>query len=177
MDTMRRNDHIQALVRLAALKTANGDMARAEELLAWAYGQIASTPAKTKRTQDEVRPITTDEFIARYLNPYVIPTRHDIALFIRGFVKYEADMDYGKIKAHIRNMPYQHFLQTTYWISIATCIKRAARKKCERCGNENTELHIHHKTYENHGDELHHLDDLVCLCGKCHAETHGIKAG
>lgn len=39
-----------------------------------------------------------------------------------------------------------------------------------------TVLDLHHKTYEHHGDELEHLDDLEFLCRDCHAYRHG-KSG
>lgn len=35
-------------------------------------------------------------------------------------------------------------------------------------------LNIHHSTYENHGDEAVHLDDLITVCRSCHKIIHGI---
>lgn len=42
--------------------------------------------------------------------------------------------------------------------------------KCTKCGSKN-DLQIHHKTYRSNGgtDEL---ENLVTLCGFCHAEEH-----
>ncbi len=44
--------------------------------------------------------------------------------------------------------------------------------KCQVC-NSPHDLNAHHRTYENRGNELKHLDDLVCLCRRCHEIFHG----
>lgn len=51
--------------------------------------------------------------------------------------------------------------------------------KRRRTGSQNAYLHcatkaleVHHLTYDNHGDELHHLEDLTCICRKCHENLH-----
>jgi hypothetical protein len=36
-------------------------------------------------------------------------------------------------------------------------------------------LQAHHRTYEHKGDELNHLDDLICLCKKCHKNFHAVE--
>lgn len=33
-------------------------------------------------------------------------------------------------------------------------------------------IHVHHRTYEHHGEEHLHLGDLVCLCSVCHKTFH-----
>jgi len=43
--------------------------------------------------------------------------------------------------------------------------------KCELCGKKKN-LHVHHTTYENHGLEHIHLNDLMVLCKICHAKFH-----
>lgn len=40
--------------------------------------------------------------------------------------------------------------------------------KCTQCGSEDN-LHIHHLTYDNEGNEL--LEDLVTLCSSCHSKV------
>ena len=68
-------------------------------------------------------------------------------------------------------MDYADFLKTPYWKAIALYVKESAGKKCSMCGATKT-LEVHHLTYDNHGDELHHLDDLTCICRKCHENLH-----
>lgn len=74
-------------------------------------------------------------------------------------------------KERISNMDYADFLKTPYWKAIALYVKEKAGKKCSVCGATKT-LEVHHLTYDNHGDELHHLDDLTCICRKCHEKLH-----
>lgn len=76
-----------------------------------------------------------------------------------------------EIRSRIQNMDYQDFLKTPYWKSIALYVKEKAGKKCAMCGATKA-LEVHHLTYDNHGDELHHLDDLTCICRKCHENLH-----
>ena len=76
-----------------------------------------------------------------------------------------------EVKSRIQNMDYQDFLKTPYWKAIALYVKESAGKKCSMCGATKT-LEVHHLTYDNHGDELHHLDDLTCICRKCHENLH-----
>lgn len=33
-------------------------------------------------------------------------------------------------------------------------------------------MHAHHRTYDNHGAEHNHMNDLVCLCRDCHDNRH-----
>lgn len=78
-----------------------------------------------------------------------------------------ASIDPGVLQA----MPYDEFLQTIYWDIIRGYKLYKAHYKCELC-NQNGQLHVHHKTYENHGNEHEHLDDLIVLCRDCHAKFH-----
>ena len=68
-------------------------------------------------------------------------------------------------------MPYKEFLQTDYWHIVRNYViyKRGAR--CELC-NSGDSLNVHHRTYENHGEEHCHLYTLVVLCQPCHAKFH-----
>lgn len=75
------------------------------------------------------------------------------------------------IKERICKMPYKDFLDTLYWDLVRTLKKEQANYKCELC-NGSTKLNVHHKSYDNHGDEYHHLEDLIVLCSDCHAKFH-----
>ena len=71
----------------------------------------------------------------------------------------------------LRKLDYSEFLKTPYWKTVGEAVKSRAGWRCENCG-ETRNLQVHHKTYEHHGDEIHHLQDLVCLCRECHAKVH-----
>lgn len=62
------------------------------------------------------------------------------------------------------------YLRSPHWAALR---ERYARERspegCARCGNYPWQLH--HLTYENLGNES--LDDLIPLCGDCHARAHG----
>lgn len=45
-----------------------------------------------------------------------------------------------------------------------------AKGRCEMCGTNQRQLHVHHKTYERFGNE--HPLDLVVLCDRCHKKAH-----
>lgn len=69
----------------------------------------------------------------------------------------------------LSNMPYKEYLQTTEWQDIRKHKLRKAHYKCELC-NSASLLHVHHKTYENRGNERD--SDLIVLCESCHAKFH-----
>lgn len=69
-------------------------------------------------------------------------------------------------------MPYEGMLQTPYWRIVARYVKRT-RGKCNRCARQSN-LQVHHRTYEHRGCEVNHLDDLEVLCRSCHAHAHGL---
>lgn len=46
--------------------------------------------------------------------------------------------------------------------------------RCYVCCNKGIEVHIHHITYENLGNEK--LNDLRILCAVCHAAVHETKS-
>lgn len=72
----------------------------------------------------------------------------------------------------LRRMPYGDFLRTPYW-RIITAHLRRERGGCEHCGR-GTDLQVHHLTYQHHGWEHEHPEDLQVLCRTCHAWQHGI---
>lgn len=71
------------------------------------------------------------------------------------------------------NMSYKEFLTTPYWKAVAQKKKQQAGYRCELC-NSKTYLNVHHRTYENHGYEMDHLQDLIVLCNDCHKKFHDI---
>ena len=135
-------------------------------------------PSKVKELTKAIQEIgdTLDDTKERFISNILRTEGHVsvkekckfIDLFIYGD-RYEFPVE--EVKERILHMDYQDFLKTPYWKSIAYFVKAEAGGKCSVCGATKT-LEVHHLTYDNHGDELHHLDDLVCVCKKCHENQH-----
>jgi hypothetical protein len=67
---------------------------------------------------------------------------------------------------------YALFLQSDFWVGLSRQKRRSAGYKCERCGSKK-HTQAHHRFYrDNWFDTL--LEDLECLCRKCHRKHHGI---
>lgn len=154
---MRFKD-IKTLLRLLALGFAKGDTKKAENYLLWAEDnatndepdiEILLTPGERATSQLKQR------FIVEYI--------------VKGHI-----FPVEKAQKRLKDMPYSEFLKTPYWKAIRAYVKDKAGNKCSICGSK-TRLQIHHKTYAHHGDELHHLQDLVCVCEKCHNQIHKIE--
>lgn len=75
---------------------------------------------------------------------------------------------------YIKEMDYQDFLNTPYWKAISEAVKIKAGYRCQLC-NSNIGLNTHHRCYDNHGDELHNMQDLICFCEECHNNHHNNK--
>jgi len=74
----------------------------------------------------------------------------------------------------ITQSQYQAYLATPYWRKVSRAVKKRAGFRCQLC-NSPLDLQAHHRTYEHKGDELNHLDDLICLCKKCHKNFHAVE--
>lgn len=66
---------------------------------------------------------------------------------------------------------YQDYLSSEAWGEVATAVKRRAGYRCQVC-NSQLDLCAHHRTYEHRYEEMNHLDDLICLCRRCHETFH-----
>lgn len=78
----------------------------------------------------------------------------------------------AKIKAALDeawNKYYNAYLQTQEWRTKREAVLRRGNGVCEGCGRSMAE-HVHHRTYENLGDEF--LFELVALCRNCHQKIH-----
>ena len=96
-------------------------------------------------------------------------TDEDHNTFVEYFIngKYVVPSLAGEV---LRSLKYDEFLKTRYWMSISRFIRERSGK-CDECGTT-TNLHVHHLSYENHGYEHRHLEDLRCLCKDCHLKAH-----
>lgn len=71
----------------------------------------------------------------------------------------------------LKTLPYNEYLKSDYWKKVSSVVKRNAGFKCSQCGSMKR-LEVHHLSYEHKGEEMNHLEDLVCLCHECHSKIH-----
>lgn len=109
----------------------------------------------------------TRDYITAHLDPFMWTIRPGW-----GEVADTSGVDESEVAHVIRQMGYGEFLQTPYWHAVADKVKERAGNRCERCGGE-IDLKAHHTTYAHHGWEHLNLDDMVCLCRRCHDIVHG----
>ncbi len=100
----------------------------------------------------------------------------------------QANRDYGprmdlvpfSTPEQLRAMPYEMFLSSPYWQYVRKIVffnKFHGRDPhCTTCGAKGEVLDIHHLTYEHHGDEHNHLEDLMVVCRPCHESLEEQKA-
>jgi len=114
----------------------------------------------------------TKSYIGKYLNPNFSWNNGASASQKFKEIAY-SDVNRDNVRLHISQMNYHDFLATPYWKAVSGYKRYKAGYKCELC-NSNGSLAVHHKTYENHGLEVYHLEDLVVLCKDCHEKFHDI---
>lgn len=68
---------------------------------------------------------------------------------------------------------YREFLLSPFWRHLSRRKIAAAGFKCERCPSTQL-LQAHHLFYRQDWYQTQ-IEDLLCLCRKCHREEHGIK--
>ena len=74
----------------------------------------------------------------------------------------------------ITKSQYQVYLLTPYWREVSRAVKKRAGFRCQLC-NSPLDLHAHLRTSVHQGQKLNHLDDLICLCKKCHKNFHAVE--
>lgn len=74
--------------------------------------------------------------------------------------------------------PYEQYsdqLERREWKAFRQFIFAVRGKKCEICGHDKTELHIHHLQYIQGRKAWEYIpDDMMVLCRNCHRLAHGI---
>jgi predicted metal-binding protein len=63
---------------------------------------------------------------------------------------------------------YREYLKSPHWQKLKTR-KKTSVFYCQACAST-TNLHLHHRTYENLGAEAH--EDTKVLCSSCHEDLH-----
>lgn len=86
-----------------------------------------------------------------------------------------------KAVSKLKKLPYSEYLKTEHWGKVRAAQMLIHKAVCqEQCHYEigeswytndwESDIHVHHLTYENRGNERY--DDLVLLCAKHHEEWH-----
>jgi hypothetical protein len=70
----------------------------------------------------------------------------------------------------LSKLPYEDYLKTPHWLVTRSEALMRAGFQCRRCYAEGVRLDVHHISYERLGRES--MDDLIVLCGQCHAAAH-----
>ena len=84
---------------------------------------------------------------------------------------YKADEEIGGKLININtNIGYKEYLKSNIWNKTRRCKLEEANYKCQLCSKKDIELHVHHNTYENIGNE--EMNDLIVLCKDCHSKFH-----
>lgn len=66
---------------------------------------------------------------------------------------------------------YQVYLQSPEWAAVSKEVKRRAGYRCQAC-DSSLDLCAHHRNYRHVGNDMDHLDELICLCSRCHNLFH-----
>lgn len=64
----------------------------------------------------------------------------------------------------------------SYWYGLRRYMIFMADHTCQWCGfvaRRDSDLVLHHRHYDTFGKETPSPDDVVVVCKKCHAKTHG----
>lgn len=71
---------------------------------------------------------------------------------------------------------YLEMLRDPRWQKARLDTMQRAGFACERCGDKETTLNVHHKNYKrDHAPWEYELSNFVCLCRPCHEEIHEQK--
>jgi hypothetical protein len=70
----------------------------------------------------------------------------------------------------LKKMPYKEYLTTPEWQETKKAQLKRANCRCQVCNSNEKSLNVHHRTYENRGEETY--KDLIVLCQNCHETFH-----
>jgi 5-methylcytosine-specific restriction endonuclease McrA len=70
---------------------------------------------------------------------------------------------------------YSNKLKDPRWQKKRLEILQRDKWSCQQCGDEETELHVHHRYYEYNLDPWNYPDaDMFSLCYLCHSKNHNL---
>ena len=78
--------------------------------------------------------------------------------------------EYQQRLLELRAMPYEEYLRSPEWRRRRERKLEAADHRCQLCNRHRSSLDVHHRTYENFGEELD--SDLIVVCRACHDTFH-----
>lgn len=90
---------------------------------------------------------------------------------LKNFEDYKDSLTEGEIKA-LKSMPYKEYLKSEHWKTIREYKLIDVGRRCQVCNSPN-KLAVHHRCYNNLGEEFNSMHDLTVLCYKCHSRVHG----
>lgn len=94
-------------------------------------------------------------------------------VYIESLVVGRSEEEIERMKAALRALPYQEYLQSDYWKLIRKCAIEQHGGICQRCRRwDRGQIDVHHTRYLNRGEEYRYLDDLKILCHECHTDAH-----
>lgn len=91
----------------------------------------------------------------------------------KGYAEQQAQLDrkrYQALLEEYRARPYSDRRRTREWAVLKRQIHRRDGYRCRLCGDDDRQLHVHHRTYETYAEER--LEDLITLCRSCHEHFH-----
>lgn len=69
-------------------------------------------------------------------------------------------------------------LKSKEWKAAKGAVLLRDGGKCACCGEVRPHQHVHHVAHRTEAERNDHsLDNLICLCGKCHSKIHDIRLG
>ena len=74
--------------------------------------------------------------------------------------------------AQLRRMPFAEYRKQPEWQVRRVQALTRAQYRCQMCSSHDATLDVHHRSYDNYGDER--PEDLVVLCRACHQKFHGV---
>lgn len=77
------------------------------------------------------------------------------------------------INSFLYRLSYHGYLDSEEWKEKRKEALKKANNRCVLCNSTNN-LQVHHRTYENVGDEKQ--NDLTVLCRECHSKFHEVAA-
>lgn len=152
-----------------------GKLYRCEQCEKELKKRIKAEAELSKQDEENTRIYNTKIFITNYLSPncsWNIPPKDWYKTLYAEYRPWS--MNVKEIADFIKNMQYKDFLQTPYWKAISMKAKYKSGFKCQLCNSKDF-LNVHHRSYEHHGEEITHLEDLIVLCNKCHSTFHNMK--
>lgn len=73
-------------------------------------------------------------------------------------------------KPRDRRQKYEDYINSKAWQRRRLALFAKRGRRCESCGESRGEIHVHHLTYANFGNEKDM--DLLVLCRACHMARH-----